>query len=121
MTTDYETNFGPSTPGPLNLLSGQTNGVFQTRRHGPGAEFSQVLTGSRAYRSRFHGQLPSTVYYLFFHNIPRLPLAYNAGLCRRQPRRAKISTLARLGLARASTAGFRCKNISGALPMVPFF
>jgi phospholipase C len=32
----YDTNFGPSTPGALNLISGQTNGVIQNLR-GTGA------------------------------------------------------------------------------------
>lgn len=34
----FSTNFGPSTPGALNLISGQTNGVSATNK--PIAQFS---------------------------------------------------------------------------------
>jgi len=38
----YDTNFGPSTPGALNLISGQTNGVINST---PSASFALVAGG----------------------------------------------------------------------------
>lgn len=45
----YDTNFGPSTPGALNLVSGQTNGINQaTVLNGPSTSF-EVADGAGGY------------------------------------------------------------------------
>lgn len=46
----YDTNFGPSTPGAINLISGQTNGVNQsTSVNGPGIPSYVIPDGQGGY------------------------------------------------------------------------
>ena len=58
----YDTNFGPSTPGALNLASGQTNGVIDNTK-GTGAVIADGNGGLKRYRRRRSGRR----YVLYFH------------------------------------------------------
>ena len=51
----YDTNFGPSTPGAVNLVSGQTNGVIQNL-NGTGGRRSATATAADPDQRRRSGR-----------------------------------------------------------------